>query len=235
MRPIIGISTSENNNENTLSHQYVKAVTKAGGIPVILPNIAEHHELESLTNMIDGLLLSGGGDIDPTFFGEEPHPKLGLIRPNRDEFEMYMIKDMLRMDKPILAICRGCQILNIAAGGDMFQDIYSQIDEDLLQHTQVAPISHGSHFVHVKEGSLLHQITKVQKFKVNSFHHQANRHIATGFQISGTASDGIIESIESTVHSFVLGLQWHPEGMLPNGDQHAKAIFQSFLDACKKS
>ncbi len=235
LKPLIGISTSEDNKESMLSHQYVKAVTNAGGIPVVLPNIVEHNSLESLVELLDGLLLSGGGDIDPTLFGEEPHPKLGLIRPNRDKFEMHMIKEFLIRDKPILAICRGCQILNIAVGGDMFQDIYSQINKDLLQHTQLAPMTHGSHYVHVKDGSLLHQITDMLKFKVNSYHHQANRKVAANFQLSATASDGIIEAIESKVHSFVLGLQWHPEGMLPNGDNdnYAHVIFESFLQACK--
>ncbi|KHF40214.1 gamma-glutamyl-gamma-aminobutyrate hydrolase family protein [Halalkalibacter okhensis] len=233
MRPLIGISTSENNNESMLSHQYVKAVTRAGGIPIVLPNIVEHNELDPLVERLDGLLLSGGGDIDPTLFGEEPHPKLGLIRPDRDQFEMCMIKKFLERDKPILAICRGCQILNIAAGGDMYQDIYSQKDKELLQHTQVAPMTHGSHFVRVLDGSLLHRVTDELKFKVNSYHHQANRQVATNFQVSAIASDGVIEAIESTVHSFVLGLQWHPEGMLPNGDYYAKSVFESFLRACK--
>lgn len=141
---------------------------------------------------------------------------------------------MMALGKPILAICRGCQILNIAAGGDMYQDIYAQCDEPLLQHAQKAPRSHGSHYIEVKQGTLLHQITNQEKYKVNSYHHQAVRKVAEGFQISAQASDGIIEAFESTRHPFVIAVQWHPECMTAVRDQPSVALFEAFIAACQK-
>lgn len=232
MKPIIGVTTSlQDENLITLSHDNVDSIVKAGGVPVILPNLVDSEHIERVANSIDGLLVTGGGDIDPTLFGEEPHPNLGSITPTRDEFEIAIIKKMMEQDKPVLAICRGCQILNIAAGGDMYQDIYNQTDKPLLQHTQKAPRHHGSHFVDVKEGSLLYQITQSNRLKVNSFHHQAVRHVAQGFQESGTASDGIIEALESVEHSFIIGVQWHPECMVKNGDTPSNDIFAKFVEA----
>jgi putative glutamine amidotransferase len=235
MKPIIGITTSlQDEKLITLSHDNVDSITQAGGVPFILPNLLKDDEVERAAQQIDGLLVTGGGDIDPTLFGEEPHPNLGSITPARDQFEIAIIRKMMEQNKPILAICRGCQILNIAAGGDMFQDIYAQHDKQLLQHSQRAPRSHGSHFVKVKEGSLLHEITNSTNFKVNSFHHQTVRHVAQGFQMTAVASDGIIEALESSEHAFILGVQWHPECMVGNGDAPSLAIFNSFVQASKK-
>lgn len=234
MKPIIGITSSlKDDRLLTLSLDNTDSVTKVGGVPVIFPNLLDAEQVERVANQIDGLLVTGGGDIDPTLFGEEPHPNLGSITPARDQFEIAIIRKLMEQDKPILAICRGCQIVNIAAGGDMFQDIYAQHDQQLLQHSQRAPRSHGSHFVDVKEGSRLHQMTESNRFKVNSYHHQAVRHVAQGFQTCATASDGIIEAFESTQHTFILGIQWHPECMVNSGDAPSNAIFKRFIEACK--
>jgi putative glutamine amidotransferase len=234
MKPIIGVTSSLKDDQLlTLSLDNTDSVTKAGGVPIILPNLLDPEQVERIADQIDGLLLTGGGDIDPTLFGEEPHPNLGSITPARDQFEIAITRKVMEQNKPILAICRGCQILNIAAGGDMFQDIYAQHDNQLLQHAQRAPRPHGSHFVDVKDGSLLYRITKLNRFKVNSFHHQAVRHVAEGFQTSATASDGIIEAFESTQHAFILAVQWHPECMVNSGDPSANAIFNTFIEACK--
>src|SRR5699024_7268851 len=150
-------------------------------------------QIEYYAQMLDGLYATGGYDIDPTLFGEEPHPNLGVITPARDYFERELLKRFLQLNKPIFAICRGSQILNIAAGGDMYQDIYGQINHrDLLQHEQKAPKGHRSHFVHVTEDSMLHQLTGMDVLRVNSRHHQANRNVADPFVISGKASDGVL-------------------------------------------
>ncbi|MDD4495718.1 MAG: gamma-glutamyl-gamma-aminobutyrate hydrolase family protein, partial [Eubacteriales bacterium] len=183
---------------------------------------------------IDGLYATGGHDIDPTLFGEEPHPGLGTVIPARDQSEIKLIKKMMEMKKPILGVCRGGQILNIASGGDMYQDINSQIDKQLLQHRQKAPVEHMSHYVHVEKDSLLYRITGEEKFKINSYHHQANRNVSKGFQVSGKASDGIVEAIESKELPFVLGLQWHPEATTLIDDQPSVKIFEAFIHACVK-
>lgn len=234
MKPVIGITASTKEGTTTLKNDNYQAISATSGIPIILPNLLNEGEIETIANCIDGLLLSGGGDIDPTLFNEEPHVNLGQITPERDYFELTLIKNLLEKNKPILAICRGCQILNIAGGGDMYQDIYSQKAETLLQHSQNAPRSHGSHFVEVVEGSLLFKLTQSKRFKVNSFHHQAVREMGEGFVISATASDGVIEAFESAKHRFVLGIQWHPECMIGEGDPFSRAIFEAFVEACKE-
>ena len=209
-----------------------EAILRAGGLPIMLPHLREESDIDQIADRIAGLFSAGGYDIDPTLFGEEPHPNLGVIIPARDEFELALVRKMLELGKPILAICRGAQILNIAAGGDMYQDITTQIDGQLLQHQQKAPRSHGSHFVHVQPDSLLHRLTGVEQLKVNSRHHQANRLVPEPLLVSGTASDGVIESIESKEHRFVLGLQWHPENMAAAGDAPSLRIFEGFVEAC---
>ncbi len=232
MKPIIGVSSNLTEHILSVSTDNTQAVTRFGGVPIVLPNM-EKGVTESIANLIDGLLLTGGGDIDPTLFGEEPHQALGNIVPERDEFEIELIKKMLLQNKPILGICRGAQILSIALGGDMYQDIYTQTSAELLQHDQKAPRTHASHFVEVNEGTTLKKVVGMERFKVNSFHHQAVRNIPTGFRISGLASDGIIEAFESNSHPFVMGIQWHPESLLLKDDNPSASIFKGFVEACR--
>lgn len=234
MKPIIGVTPymEVDQSRYMVSSVNVEAIDQAGGMPVILPYLLDNQDLEQLADKLDGLYATGGDDIDPSLFGEEPHPRLGTIIPKRDQFEITLMKKMLDRNKPILGVCRGSQILNIAAGGDMYQDIYAQIDRDLLQHAQKAPREHGSHIVHVVKKSLLHHITGMEKFRVNSIHHQANRDVPDFFQISGKAGDGVIEAVESTKHHFVLGIQWHPEAMAAANDEASLKIYQHFIDAC---
>lgn len=237
MKPIIGITSSMEIDEAgyKVDNNNVKAISQTGGLPVMLPYLLAEGDTDQIADQIDGLYLTGGYDIDPTLFGEEPHPNLGTIIPSRDTFEMALIKRVLDLGKPILAVCRGCQILNIAVGGDMYQDIYSQLDRDLLQHNQKAAGSHASHFVNVLKGSLLHRLTGVERLKVNSWHHQANRNVSDSFQVSGKANDGVIEAIESSAHSFVLGLQWHPEQLVAANDTSSLKIYQGFITSCQNN
>lgn len=234
VRPVIGISSNLKDEVLSVSMDNINAVIKFGGLPIVLPNLYDGGEIDTVVEMLDGVILTGGGDIDPTLFGEEPHPNLGSIVPERDVFEIKLVQKMIEKQKPILGICRGAQILSIADGGDMFQDIYSQSSEQLLQHSQQAPKWYASHFVHVKEGSKLSGIVGVEKFKVNSFHHQAVRKIPSGFKVSGLASDGIIEAFESENHPFAMGVQWHPESLTLKDDSISAAIFKAFIEACQK-
>ncbi|MBB6454695.1 putative glutamine amidotransferase [Salirhabdus euzebyi] len=234
MKPLIGITSSLEVDQETalVSYDNINAISKAGGVPIILPNLAIEEDIDQLANKLDGLYVTGGYDIDPTLFGEEPHIGLGTITPARDKYELALLKRFLELDKPILAVCRGLQILNIAAGGNMYQDIYSQISEPLLQHSQNAPKGHASHFVHIHPNTKLYEITGVDKIKVNSRHHQANKYVPNSFQICGEATDGIVEAMESNVHQFVLGLQWHPENLASTGDEVSIKIYEAFLEAC---
>lgn len=230
-KPIIGISSSLKDQVLLVPTDNIQAISDHGGVPIVLPNL-QGDEVESIAQLIDGLLLTGGGDIDPTLFGEEPLQGLGTITPERDNFEIAIIQKMIELNKPILGICRGSQILNIAVGGDMYQDIYSQHEKSLLQHTQLAVRSHASHFVQVNDGTILRNIVQREKLKVNSFHHQAVRRMPKDFQVSALASDGVIEAFESKIHHFVMGVQWHPENMVTNMDSSSAAIFRAFTQAC---
>jgi putative glutamine amidotransferase len=233
MKPFIGI-TSSYSDEKTMQTSYdnINAITQAGGVPVVLPNVPTTDAINATIEKLDGVLVTGGGDIDPSLFNEEPLPHLGRLHPQRDQFEVALLNEAMARNLPILALCRGCQILNIAAGGDMYQDIYSQITKPLLQHTQRAPRSFPFHTIHVTEESLLKKITGKSKYRVNSFHHQAVRRLAEGFHISALSDDGIIEAFESSKHSFVLAVQWHPESMTSAGDIPSRKLFSTFINAC---
>ena len=234
MKPVIGITADmDSERKYKLNTNYVTAVIRAGGLPFILPNGIEQ-DLKQAAEMLDGLLLTGGGDIDPTLFNEEPHAKLGEVTPARDKLEIQLAKEMLRVNKPILGICRGLQILNVALGGAVIQDIQSQSSNQTLQHSQKAPRSYQSHFVQVEKDTILESITETPKIKVNSFHHQAVKNVPKPLIISGTASDGIIEAVESTAHHFVLGVQWHPEALAENGDVASLRLFNKFIEKCKE-
>lgn len=226
---MIGITADFEEEKNfILNESYVNAVIRAGGIPFILPC---SHEVDYIqfVKRLDGLLLTGGGDMNPMLFGEEPHQNLGYVNPVRDAFEYTLAQKMLKENKPILGICRGLQILNIVLKGNMYQDIYAQNHSKLLQHNQNAPRSHRSHVVQVKKETLLYEIAQVHEFKVNSYHHQAVKDVLKPLIISATAKDGIIEAIESTNHRFVLGVQWHPEVLAESGDRVSLNLFAQFI------
>lgn len=234
MKPLIGISATEEKSGESIGKDSIQAVVQAGGIPVVLTNFALKEDVSTILDKIDGLMLTGGHDIDPILFGEEPIPKLGTVTPARDRFELAITRKALEVNKPILGVCRGSQILTVATGGTIYQDMYSQIDGDLLQHVQKSPTSHASHFIEIEAKSLLHTLTNSTKVKVNSRHHQSARNVASPLVVSATSSDGIVEAVESKEHSYVLGCQWHPENMAVAGDEQSKAIFEGFINACKK-
>lgn len=235
MRPVIGITCSYDFRENRyfLAEAYVDAVSRAGGMPVILPGIANIQSLTPYLKSIQGLVLAGGGDVDPAYFNEEPHPALGEITPDRDRFEIMLVKAAMRKKMPILGICRGIQVLNIACGGTVMQHIPSEIRKP-LKHSQLAPRSHPSHRIFIDGSSRLARISMTAVAKVNSFHHQAVRVPAPGFIVSARSSDGVIEAIENPKYKFVLGVQWHPE-CLTGRDRKARLLFKALVDACTKA
>lgn len=232
MKPIIGITTDVGNElRNELNYAYVDAIVRAGGVPVVIP-IGTHQFADHYAQLIDGLLLTGGNDIDPLLFKEEPLEGLGEVNPLRDEVELALFQEVYGLSKPILGICRGLQIMNVALGGTIFQDIYRQSDGQLLQHRQKAPKSHRSHYVNISDGSLLSTIAQSNKIVVNSFHHQSIKEPGSSLTVVGVASDGIIESLEGKENSFLLGVQWHPEVLAAAGDETSLRMFEYFIQAC---
>ncbi|MBO0603103.1 gamma-glutamyl-gamma-aminobutyrate hydrolase family protein [Sporosarcina sp. E16_3] len=232
MKPIIGITTDfEEDGRNILKNTYVQAVIRAGGLPMIIP-VGLEEDVDQLVEMLDGLLLSGGNDINPMLFNEEPHAHLGEVSPSRDSSELELARQMLKTGKPILGICRGLQVLNVAVGGTLYQDLHKQNDGPILQHIQKAPNTHSSHYVQVEKGSLLESIAGSERIQVNSYHHQSLKDVPSFFKVTGVASDGIVEAIESTDEQFVFGVQWHPEALSEKGDAVSLRIFERFISAC---
>ena len=232
MKPVIGITTDvQQDGENILKNTYVQAVIRAGGLPMIIP-VGLEQDVDQLIEMFDGLLLSGGNDINPMLFNEEPHEYLGVVSPSRDSSELELARRMLKTGKPILGICRGLQVLNVAVGGTLYQDLYKQNDSPILQHIQKAPNTHCSHYVQLDKGSLLESIAGSERIQVNSYHHQSLKEVPSDFKVTAVASDGIVEAIESTDEQFVLGVQWHPEALSAAGDAVSLRIFERFISEC---
>lgn len=232
--PIIGVTTFISSDGLRLPETYSTAIAGEGGAPVILAKVENESLIKRQIESIDGLLLSGGDDIEPAFFGESPHQKMGAIEPGRDLYEMKLIEYALEAGKPILGICRGAQILNVQQGGTMYQDIYSQHGDSTIKHNQDALKDYLSHNISVAEGTKLHAILGETEIRTNSFHHQANKCAADSLTVSAMAEDGIIEAVESGEHKFVLGVQWHPEGSYLK-DESSKKIFRAFIKAAAES
>lgn len=232
MIPVIGITGSydRDSGRTFLSRYYIQAVEAAGGLPLVIPPILSEAHADKILSFIDGLLLSGGVDVDPLIFGEEPLPAMGDICPRRDQLELSLTRRALAMDMPIFGICRGVQVLNIAAGGGVIQDIGSAI-QGAFKHDQLAPRWYGTHTVHTMPGSKLASVLG-GAIVVNTFHHQAVGRVAEDFEMTAWSLDGVVEGIESKKHRFAVGVQCHPECMW---DQNPRilALFQAFIEACK--
>ena len=233
MQLLIGITPNMKDDQYNVAQIHSDIMEDLDAIPFILPYVEKEKTIDSVVTKLDGLYVTGGDDIDPTFFNEEPIEGLRYIIRKRDMFEQKLIQKMLQQNKPIFAICRGVQILNIATGGDMYQHIYGQIKKQLLQHEQCASRNHPSHFITIKEGTILYEMMQKKRMKVNSFHHQANRKVKQPMIVSATASDGIIEAIESATHNFVIGVQWHPE-FLYETDIGTRTLYKTFIKKCKE-
>lgn len=216
-----------------INQDYVQAITQAGGIPLLIPFLREPIMIQKIVEQCAGLLLTGGEDIDPFYYKEEPSPYLGKIIPERDEIELKVFDLFLQQNKPIIAICRGCQLMNIALGGSLYQDIPSEI-QSVINHKQKAPRGYGTHTIDIKKGTLLYRIVGEEKIRVNSYHHQSVKKICPPLVSSAFSMDGVIEAIESKHHPFLLGVQWHPEGMSILQDKHAVKLFSSFVEECKQ-
>ena len=225
-KPLIGITSSyehnpesENAYKTSVSIDYSRAVMNAGGIPVVLP---VHDNIEVIREQIshlDGLLLSGGVDSDPALYGEDSLQEIGVISPERDKFEIMLLEEYLKTDKPILAICRGLQLVNIYFGGTLYQDI--KYMDTQIQHKQKWHLY-----------NILYEIFG-EKTRVNSFHHQMIKDLAGGLTPIAKSSDGVIEALQKKDHPFFYATQWHPEMMAVRGNDGMKKIFNKFVEACE--
>lgn len=236
MKPVIGISgnilinkgnTFSGYRRSYVNQDYVEAVLRAGGIPFIIPFNEDLESIREMVEHVDGVILSGGHDVNPYNYGEDPLLKIGEVFPERDVFDMEIYKTAVKFNKPVFGICRGFQIINVVNGGSLYQDL-SYADFVKLKHDQQDNPSQATHSVNFEEGTFLREILGEEN-KVNSFHHQILKDVAPGFKVVAKSPDGVVESIQKiTEDCFVFGVQWHPE-MLSVKYEDSQKVFDEFV------
>jgi len=234
MKPIIGVNCDYEDDKQPHSfvyRDYIDAVLMAGGIPLLLPIILNKDDVECLLKLMDGLLLTGGDDVPPSRYGEERHEKTHCVHADKDVSDNLILQLALEKKIPILAICYGAQLVNVAYGGSLIQDIPSEIPNALI-HKPTKGEKHN-HSVSLKKGSALYKIIGVDTLDTNSTHHQAIKKLGKGLRAAARTSDGIIEAFECEGHPFLVGVQWHPE-RLTIDTRHA-ALFKALVDASGRS
>lgn len=230
-KPIIGISSNIGTIDRGpfqglerlfINKAYVDWVAKAGGIPLMLPILSAASDIRAQLELVDGLLLSGGQDVDPSYYNEPNHPLLGTVARSRDDYEMLLLKIAEEQKKPILGICRGLQLINVAFGGTLYQDLTEQSESHKNNHLE------GSHLVIFEEASPFASLFSREVVTTNSFHHQAIKKLASGFEVVARSEDGVIEAIGRSGGNWIFALQWHPE--VDNNPLAAEAIFRAFIE-----
>jgi putative glutamine amidotransferase len=235
-QPIIGLTLdseppggySKTHAWYALRENYCSAVARAGGLPILLPH--EPDQAAAYLALIHGLVVTGGAfDVDPTLFGADTKHPTVTTKDRRTAFELAITKGAAAADKPVLGICGGQQLLNVALGGTLIQHIPDEV-EGALAHEQPNPRTEAGHTVRITRGSLLHRVTGAEELPVNSAHHQAVKDLAPGLVVDAVAPDGVIEGIEAPARRFVIGVQWHPEYAISEGDTR---LFAAFIAAAR--
>jgi putative glutamine amidotransferase len=239
-RPLIGITTrtyfipkgeGEPFSETNLTAcTYVRAVADAGGDPVLIPLLADGDYLGRLLGLCDGVILTGGWDIDPGLYGQEPHRTLGRVDARKDDTERLLAGMLLEGGMPVLAICRGAEMLNIAAGGTLHQDLSLAVAEP-LKHVQRTAGDTATHSIRVEPSSRLAAIVGAAELRVNSYHHQCIDQLAPRFVPTAHSADGILEAFEDPSHPFMIGIQCHPEDLA--WEQPFRSLFEAFIAAVR--
>lgn len=242
-RPVIGITCSRSVGGRWSSYSlghfmeyaydaYSQAVLNCGGTPLLIPIAQNSHSLAAICELLHGLILSGGPDINPRFYNDEPRQGLEDVDEAQDEMEIEITRQALAAGVPILGICRGLQLLNVAMGGTLYQDIARQVPK-ALNHSPSADRSIVTHKVEIESGTRLQDTLERRSLWVNSKHHQAVKNPASGLKVSAVASDGLIEALEDPGRPFVLAVQWHPEGLWQK-DVSARQLFEALISAAAK-
>lgn len=243
--PVIGISAYSENGRCQVNMTYVNSVRMAGGVPLVIPVTSDDGQIEAVLSAIDGLVMTGGEDFDPLkWYGEEPVRGLDEVVPTRDEFDVKLIRAAVAKGIPVLGICRGEQLMAVAFGGSLWQDIPSQVPSSYVKHRQ-GPTSgaYGTHSIEITKGSQLAQILGKEKTVVNSFHHQAIKAVPQGMKVVATAADGIIEAVERSGKlrgypdggAMLLGVQFHPEAITNGGNPEFLPLFKKLVEEAGKN
>lgn len=235
-KPVIGLTCQlfpEPLPRSSVNQQYVDAVIAAGGAPLLIPIGLDREGLDRIYCLLDAVLLPGGDDVSPRWYGHPPHPKLGSVSEARDALEIDVAIRALSDALPVLGICRGAQVLAVAAGGNLWQDVPSQYEAALGHDIREHGRDHLSHGIEVEPGSRLQSAIGATTATVNSFHHQAVRDVPAGFWVTARAGDGIIEAIEARDDRYVIGVQCHPEGMWRTTAPEFAGLFEAFIAAAQ--
>ncbi|WP_097004637.1 gamma-glutamyl-gamma-aminobutyrate hydrolase family protein [Lacrimispora amygdalina] len=232
-KPLIGLTPvhDTDNNDIKMRPTYLRALKAAGGIPVVMPLEADEEDWIRLADELDGFVFTGGPDVHPFLFGEETQAHCGNVSEARDRMEISLLPLILERKKPVLGICRGIQVLNIAMGGTIWQDIFSMTKPDFpIAHSQPFAYHMPSHTVSLTQGTLLHKISGADTLRVNSMHHQAVKELGQGLKASAYSPDHLIEALEMPGYPFFVGVQWHPEYLWENNGE-AFRLFKKFIEA----
>lgn len=230
-RPLIGLTANYNTSGSCIARAYTEAIIRSGGLPVLIPLTTDIQTLRLYATRIDGLVLSGGDDLLPAYLGEDPIRTIGEVNPERDRSELFLVAEAVRRNIPILGICRGHQVLAMALGGSMYQDIYAQLP-NALGHNPKMPISSPAHQVRLQGQSVLSRLLGLSDgdlLAVNSLHHQAVSRVPKDFLVTAVSADGIIESMEAYPEKPILSVQWHPEQMVYAGDKCQQKLFDHLV------
>ncbi|MFT8392664.1 MAG: gamma-glutamyl-gamma-aminobutyrate hydrolase family protein [Liquorilactobacillus ghanensis] len=230
-----GITTANGTRRYYINEADVRGIVKAGATPVMIPSEAIN-DLDYYVNICDGFFFTGGPDVLPVFYGEEPHINMGFSEVQRDRLEIALVKKALTADKKLLGICRGMQIINVALGGKLYQDLESEYPvrskQPLIKHFQAASRTEATHYAKFTANSRLHDLYGDQRL-INSHHHQAVSQVADSLKVTAVASDGVIEGLESKDNQQVLAVQWHPEVLVAT-DEKMQLIFDEFVSGLIK-
>ncbi len=239
--PVVAVTASIREKEQPrrvrLNAAYLTAVENAGLVPLLVPPLADPHAADRILAGVDGLVLTGGEDVAPEHFAEERHPRIGTVNQVRDATEIALISAARRLRMPVLAICRGIQVLNVECGGSLIQDIRAQRPDALEHDGQTGGRDAAVHTVEIEKDSILALATGATQLDVNSLHHQAIDRLGDGLRVTASAPDGIIEGVESTDDWWVLAVQWHPEEMDRCAEPGAEpgSLFKAFAEAVRSS
>ncbi len=235
MKPIIGISAGKSLNNQQISQinlneNYIFAIQAAEGIPLIIPTGISQLEIEQIVHDFDAILLSGGGDIETSIYNGKPNSRVSNVDPARDNLELLLARSAYNLQKPLLGICRGCQVMNVAFGGSLYSDIPSQY-ETSIRHDCYPGIArdYEAHSIEIEKSAKLQNIFSGNKLNVNSLHHQGINLLGENLSAAAHSPDGMIEAIEATNHPFFIGVQWHPEWMLTSPPM--QNLFLEFIRA----
>jgi len=234
MSAIIGITSGTERRSvdapiSFVPNAYIQAILESGGVPVLIPALLSDVGWKTIYSHVDGILFSGGGDIDVGLFAGSPHPAVHSVDLSRDALELSLLRAVAERGKPFMGICRGCQVMNVGLGGTLYTHLPEQLP-GALEHDQ-AEEGHGSpsHQVQIESGSILSEILQATAIRVNSHHHQGIRALGAGLRVAARAPDGLVEALELPDHPFGLAVQWHPE-RLPH-EPHATRLFSRFVEA----